>query len=224
MSMSDGLHAPSTFDSASDPDDAGNGPHAGGACCLSVAVLLGTECCYFPTHYVFYCCSASVNCDLVQGLVRASGGAGGNAAHPEHAPPATAAPAAEARRKADKRRPAAGDAAGSNDCDSEAPSEGRPSKRHRAAAAGASSGHEAVNARAALGAAEAEARSGEAVDAEDHGGDVRAAWACATRTRAMRLRWRMSAGTSSSRCAGHDFVRLCCIAGACSCTICCALE
>ncbi len=175
MSMSDGLHAPSTFDSASYPDDAGNGPDAGGACCLSVAVLLGTECCYFPTHYIFYCCSASVNFDKVQGLVRASGCAGGSAADPDHAAPATAAPAAEARRKAEKRRPAAGDAAGSNDCDSEAPSEGRPSKRHRAAAAGASSGDEAVNERAALGAAEAEARSGEAVDAEDHGGDVRAA-------------------------------------------------
>ncbi len=106
----------------------------------------------------------------------ASGSAGGRAAGPEHAAPATAAPAAKARRKADKRRAAADNAAGSSAYDSEAPSEGRPSKRLRAAAAGAPGGDAAVAARAALGAAEAEARSaGEAVDEDDDGGDARAA-------------------------------------------------
>jgi hypothetical protein len=108
--------------------------------------------------------------------VWASGGAGGSAAGPEHAAPATAAPAAKARRKADKRRAAAGDAAGSSAYDREAPSEGRPGKRHRAAAAEAPGGDEAVVARAALGAAEVEARfAGEAVDEDDDEGDARAA-------------------------------------------------
>jgi hypothetical protein len=46
VDMSDGSHAPGSFDSASAPDDAaGNGLHAGGACCLSPAVLLLSECC-----------------------------------------------------------------------------------------------------------------------------------------------------------------------------------
>ena len=106
----------------------------------------------------------------------ASGCAGGSAAGPEHAAPATAAPAAKARRKADKRRAAADNGAGSSAYDSEAPSEGRPGKRHRAAAAGAPGGDAAVVAGAALGAAEAEARSaGGAVDEDDDGGDARAA-------------------------------------------------
>jgi len=118
----------------------------------------------------------SVNSDLNQAPGWASGSAGGSAAGPEHAAPATAAPAAKARRKADKRRAAARDAAGSGAYDSEAPSEGRPGKRHRAAAAGAPSGDEDVAARAALGAAEAEARSAvEAVDEDADGGDARAA-------------------------------------------------
>ena len=106
----------------------------------------------------------------------ASGCPGGSAAGPEHAAPATAALAAKARRKANKRRAAARDAAGSSAYDSEAPSEGRPGKRHRAAAAGAPSGDAAVVAGAALGAAEAEARSaGGAVDEDADGGDARAA-------------------------------------------------
>jgi len=43
VGMSDGSHALGTFDSASEPDDAAaNGPHAGGACCLSQAVLLAS--------------------------------------------------------------------------------------------------------------------------------------------------------------------------------------
>jgi hypothetical protein len=41
-----GSPAPSTSDSHSDPDDdAGNDPHAGGACSLFLAVLLVSECC-----------------------------------------------------------------------------------------------------------------------------------------------------------------------------------
>ncbi len=108
--------------------------------------------------------------------MRFIGSAGGSAADPEHAAPATAAPAAKAHRKANKRRVAAGDAAGSNACDGGAPFEGRPGKRHRAAAAGAPGGDEAVIARAALGAAEAEARfDGETVDEDDAEGDIRAA-------------------------------------------------
>jgi hypothetical protein len=108
--------------------------------------------------------------------VRASGSAGGRAADPERAAPATAAPAAKARRKADKRRAAAGDVAGSSAYESGLPSEGRPGKRHRAAAAGSPGGVEAGVARAALGAAEAEARfAGEAANEDDNVGDERGA-------------------------------------------------
>ena len=122
------------------------------------------------------CCSASANFNSKQAVGRASGSAGGSAADSEHAAPATAAPAAKARRKANKRRAAARDAAGSSASDSEAPSVGRPGKRHRAAAAGAPSGVAAVAARAALGVAEAEARSaGEAADEDNEGGDARTA-------------------------------------------------
>jgi len=107
---------------------------------------------------------------------RASGCAGGRAADAEHAAPATAAPAAKARRKADKRRAAAGDAALRNAYDRGAASGGGPGKRHRAVAAGARGGDEAVVARAALGAAEAEARfEGEAVNEDGDEGDARAA-------------------------------------------------
>jgi len=121
--------------------------------------------------------NASVSFDSKQAwILRASGSAGGSAAGPEHVAPATAVPAAEARCEADKRRAAARDAAGSNDCDRGALSEGRPSKRHRAAAAGEPRSDEAVVARAALGAAEADARfAGAAVDADDNERDTRAA-------------------------------------------------
>ncbi len=133
------------------------------------------------------CCSASTHCDLSllqykceleskQAVVRASGGAGGSAAEPEHAAPATAAPAAKARRKADKRRATTGDVADADAYGRDAPSEGGPGKRHRAAAAGARGGDEAGVARAALGAAEAEARfAGGAVDEDGDEGDARAA-------------------------------------------------
>jgi hypothetical protein len=108
--------------------------------------------------------------------VRASGSADGRAADPARAAPATAAPAAKARRKAGKRRAAAGDVAGSSACESGLPSEGRPVKRHRAAAAGSSGGVEDVVTRAALGAAEAEARfAGDAVDEDDDEGGARGA-------------------------------------------------
>ncbi len=108
--------------------------------------------------------------------MRASGSAGGGAADPEHAAPATATPAAKARRKADKRRADARNAAVSNACNRGAPSGGGPSKRHRAAAAGAPGGDEAVIARAALGAAEAEAGfAGGAVEEGDDSGDARMA-------------------------------------------------
>ena len=40
MDMSDGSHAPGTFDSAEPGGATGDGPHAGGACCLYLAVLL----------------------------------------------------------------------------------------------------------------------------------------------------------------------------------------
>jgi hypothetical protein len=117
-----------------------------------------------------------VNSDSNQAPVWASGSAGGSAADPEHAAPATAAPAAKARRKANKRRAAAGDAAGSNAYDRGAPSEGRPGKRHRAAGPGAPGDDEAVVARAALCAAEAEARfAGEPVNEDNDEGDARAA-------------------------------------------------
>jgi len=54
VGMSDGSLAPSTFDSASEPDGApGDGPHGGGACCLSLTVLLVSERCEAPTHCVF---------------------------------------------------------------------------------------------------------------------------------------------------------------------------
>ncbi len=119
-----------------------------------------------------HCCSASVNFSLKQAVLRASG----SAAAPARAAPATAAPAAKAHRKADKRRAAARDAAGSNDCDSGAPLKGRPGKRHRAEAAGARGGDEAVVSRAALGAAEAEAGfEGDAVNEDGDEGDARAA-------------------------------------------------
>ncbi len=108
--------------------------------------------------------------------VRASGSAGGRAADPEHAAPATAGPRAKARRKADEQQAAAGVAARSNACDRGAPSEGRPGKRQRTAAAGAPRGDEAGVARAALGVVEAEARcAGEAADEDNEGGDARAA-------------------------------------------------
>ena len=107
-----------------------------------------------------------------QAVLRASG----SAAEPARAAPATAAPAAKARRKANKRRAAAGDAAGSSAYDSGAPREGRPGKRHRAEAAGARGGDEAGVARAALGAAEAEARfAGEVVIEDNNEGRARAA-------------------------------------------------
>jgi len=61
-------------------------------------------------------------------------------------------------------------------CESGLPSEGRPVKRHRAAAAGSSGGVEDVVTRAALGAAEAEARfAGDAVDEDDDEGGARGA-------------------------------------------------
>ncbi len=51
VGMSDGSLAPGNFDSASDPDDAaGIGPHAGGACCLSLTVLSVSERCQGRTH------------------------------------------------------------------------------------------------------------------------------------------------------------------------------
>jgi hypothetical protein len=130
-----------------------------------------------PQGIVSYqCCNASVNFDRKEAGFRASGSAGGSAADPERGAPATPAPAAEACRKADKRRAAAADAAGGNAYDRGAPSEGRPGKRHRAAAAGAPGGDEAGVARAALGAAEAEARfAGEAADEDNDEGDARAA-------------------------------------------------
>jgi len=145
-------------------------------CALGVS-----ECCQAPTHCVLLvlqckCEPESVSLNCKQAVVRASGSAGGSAADPEHAAPATAAPAAEARRQADKRQAAADEAAGSSTCDSGLPSEGRSSKRHRAAVAGAPSGDEAGVARAAPGVAEAEARcAGEAIDEDDAEGDVRAA-------------------------------------------------
>ncbi len=50
MDMSDGSHSPGTSDSASEPGGAaGDGPHAGGACCLSLAVLSNSERCQAPT-------------------------------------------------------------------------------------------------------------------------------------------------------------------------------
>jgi len=50
VDMSDGSHAPGTFDSAFERDGAaGNGPHAGGACCLSPAVLLSLRVLQSPT-------------------------------------------------------------------------------------------------------------------------------------------------------------------------------
>ena len=49
VDMSDGSHAPGTFDSAFERDGtAGNGPHAG-ACCLSPAVLLSLRVLQSPT-------------------------------------------------------------------------------------------------------------------------------------------------------------------------------
>jgi hypothetical protein len=89
-------------------------------------------------------------------VVRVSGSAGGDAAGPERA---AAAPAAEVPHQPDKRR-AEDDAADADAGDRGAPSAATPGKRHRAAAAGAPSGDEAVTAHAALGAAEAEARCG----------------------------------------------------------------
>ena len=125
-------------------------------------------------------CSASVNLDSVQVVLRASGSAGGSDADPARAAPATAALAtaagAKARRKAGKRRAAAGDEASRSAYPSGLPPEGRPGKRHRAAAAGIRGGAEAVVARAALGAAEAVAHfAGEAVDEDDDDGDARGA-------------------------------------------------
>ncbi len=117
---------------------------------------------------------ASIKCMLLCGPQ--VGSTSSRAADPEHAAPATAGPAAKARRKAGKRRAAACDVAGNNAYDCEAPSEGRHGKRHRAAAAPARGGDEAVVAWAALRAAEAGARfAGAAVDEDDDGGDARAA-------------------------------------------------
>ena len=129
-----------------------------------------------PQHIVSHqYCNACVNLNSKPAVVRASGSAGGRAADPARAAYATAAPAAKASRKTHKRRAAARDAAGSTTHDRGAPSEGRPSKRHRAAAAGAPRGDEAGVARA-VDAAEAEARcAGEAADIGNDGGDVRAA-------------------------------------------------
>ncbi len=126
-----------------------------------------------PQHIVSHqYCNACVNLNSKPAVVRASGSAGGRAADPARAAYATAAPAAKASRKTHKRRAAARDAAGSNTHDRGAPSEGRPSKRHRAAAAGAPRGDEAGVARA-VDAAEAEARcAGEASDDDNEDGDA----------------------------------------------------
>jgi hypothetical protein len=95
--------------------------------------------------------------------VSGSHGSGG-AADPERAMPAMAAPGAEAPHKPDQLRSegrTSEAAAADGDADGRgAPSVASPGKRHRAAAAGAPSGDEAVTAHAALGAAEAEARCG----------------------------------------------------------------
>jgi len=125
---------------------------------------------------VFSLLQESVRLTLSRLFGRASGSAGGSAADPARGAPATEALAAKARRKPDKRRAAAGNAAGSNDYDNGAPSEGRPGKRHRAAAAGTPRGDDAGVARAALGAVEVEARlAGAAAYEDDDGGDARAA-------------------------------------------------
>ncbi len=111
-----------------------------------------------------------------QAVGRASGSAGGSDADPEHAAPATASPASKARRNANKRRATTGDVADADAYGHDAPSEGGPGKRHRAAAAGARGGDAAVVARAALGAAEAEARcAGEVVIEDNDEGRARAA-------------------------------------------------
>ncbi len=177
VDMPNGLDALGTYDSNS---ESGDSPHAGGACCLSLAVLLSLRALPCPDSLCLLMAAIRVRATLQCKLFgRASGSAGGSAADPEHAAPATRAPTAKARRKADKRRAAVDDAAVSSAYDSEAPSEGRPGKRHRAAAAGAPGGDEAVVARAALGAAEAEARfAGGAIDEDDDEGDARAALRC----------------------------------------------
>ncbi len=100
-----------------------------------------------------------------QAVVWVSGSHGsGGAADPERAMPAMGAPGAEAPHKPDQRRSegrTSEAAAADGDADGRgAPSVASPGKRHRAAAAGAPSGDEAVTAHAALGAAEAEARCG----------------------------------------------------------------
>jgi hypothetical protein len=114
--------------------------------------------------------SASVQ-SCKQAVVRVSGSDGGSAADPERAMPAVAAPAAKAPHKPDKRRlegQTSDAAAADADADDRgAPSVASPGKRHRAAAAGAPSGDEAVTAHAALGAAEAEAGCGAGGALED---------------------------------------------------------
>ncbi len=125
---------------------------------------------------VFQCCSANVNLETMHAIVWVSGSAGGSAADPAHAASAMAAPAAKARRKANKRQAAAGDVADAGPSDRGAPYEGTPGKRHRAAAAGAPGGDEAVVARAALGAAQAEAcLPGGAADKDGDEGSAHAA-------------------------------------------------
>jgi len=91
-----------------------------------------------------------------QAVVRVSGSGGRGAASPEHA---MSDPAAQAAHQPGKRR-AEHDAVDADAHDRGAPSAATPGKRHKAAAAGAPSGDEAVMVRAALGAAEAEARCG----------------------------------------------------------------
>ncbi len=174
VDMSDGSLAPGNFDSAS---ESGKSPPAGGACCLSLAVLLIFRALPCPDSLCLLMAAIPVRASLQSKLFgRASGSAGGSAADPEHAAPATAAPAAKASCEANKRRATAGDAAGSNACDGGAPSEDRPGKRHRTTADETRNSDEAVIAHAALGAAEAEARSaGEAMDVDNEGGDARAA-------------------------------------------------
>jgi len=114
--------------------------------------------------------------------------------------PAVGAPAAKAPHKPDKRRleGRASEAAAADADAGEpgAPSVASPGKRHRAAAAEAPSGDEAVTAHAALGAAEAEARCG-AGAAVEH--DTRAA----LRSLGVRKddpRW---AAALAHLCAGH---------------------
>ncbi len=208
--MSGGLHAFGTFDSISEPDNApGNGPHADGACALSLAMLMSLKSAAQPQRIVTYhCCNTSVNLNLSKLLC---GPQVALAAvlpslsmpplpRPLQRPRCAARPTSVARpramspmpmRMAVMRRPRAGPASGTGPRRPGYPAVTRLSSRVRRWA------------RLRRRHASLVGRWTRTVMRETRARHC-ASWACAARTRALRRRWHVSARTLPCRRAAYD--------------------